>query len=168
MKSKRNDTEGLAWLFFKINLLLAVLVVVIYASHVLSTRGLPAPLAGALGVKGNDRFELSWCETRVKAIQVGQGPRVFQDGYKWYRATASSAPVELNFLNVEKWFAEYCKVHARTIENAQTDRVAAVIEFIDGRQVQVLAGPDDTFGWQGTTFESHDLTQALKDAENLK
>lgn len=160
----------MAWLIFKINLMVVGLVVIIYTSHALSTRGLPSSLGSFLGMgpSTNAILNVSWCDTRVTSIEFEPGQKIFQEGYKWYSQTAGQSPTELNFLAVEKWFAEYCKVKAKNASDVPASGIAAVIEFIDGRREMIKTAGNGLFRWRDRSFESTELEQGLEAGRNLR
>lgn len=168
MNLGNRNSDDWAWLVFKVNMLVLGLGIIIYSMYFLSQKGLPRPAANLLGISGGSQnISLNWCRTRVESLSLAGGQQIYQQGYKWFR-DVNGKPVEMNFLSVEKWFAEYCRVDAIAIDPIEANQVLATVGFIDGQQEQLRGGPSGEFVWHGQAFRSDELQKGLQEAKKLR
>ena len=170
MGKEPRTSEDLAWLFFKVNLMVVGLGFVIYLMYFFSHHGLPRPVASLMGLPSaqSSLFSFNWCDTRVTSLNLGEGTRIYQRGYKWFRESGAQGPVELDFIAVEKWFAQYCKVRAERLPDLRPGRVVAVVNFVNGDQELLRGASEDEFRWRDQVFRSPELAKALSEAQGLQ
>jgi hypothetical protein len=126
------DPEKLAWLFFKINLLVVGLGLVVYGIYFVNHRGLPRPLSAMVGATE------VLCPTRIVAIQWPDGIKLQQVGNEWQRLTSSGDKRAVNFLAIEKWFASNCGKPVVFVAEAPLE-----ITFVTGKTTAILIEDKD-------------------------
>jgi hypothetical protein len=131
--------------------------------------------------QGERRMNL--CRTRVHAIIWPDGRRIEEQsrGLKMSWAAvlpdgASGQVVELNYLEIEKWFSLHCQiVVARESDHAMQSGAAQSglaqpylkLEFVDAGITEILREGEDTYRIGNRSFVSRDLTLAVSEIKTL-
>lgn len=157
----------MAALLLRCGFLVLALGGVIYAMHALkkdqANDTLRVFLSGA-------ETTFSWCDTRVKSIELGPEDSIVQRKLKWFRETKNQSK-ELDFVAVEKWFGRHCKL---TIEPQPTEgfvepspAATLKVEFIKGPGSTLWRQKDGLFKWYDQVFSSSQLKTALSELNDL-
>lgn len=161
------ETDKTLSLIVKINFLVLGLGLVIYGIYFLNNKGLPAPVASAIGVPVQKKSFLNWCDTRVKSMSLANGRRVYQQGRKWM-AEGGIESGELDFIAVEKWFGNNCKRSVTGhVGEVRAQALVASVEFIDGAQAEFKADGQGLLIWKGRAFASPELESAFLELMEL-
>lgn len=106
------------------------------------------------------------CPTRVSSLSVVGRFAVLQDGMKWYRAEGGERQ-ELDFIAVEKWFSEHCRLEAKEVTEAPGTNPLLTLAYVSGDPKTLNMNPDGVFTWDGRAFSSAELAHALSALELL-
>lgn len=161
-------------LIVKLNFLLLGLGLTIYFIYGLNAKGLSPGVLALFGIAPAQTVgsltesTWTWCDTRVTAlIRPDEKFKLSQEGSRW--VVEDQSPREVNFIAVEKWFAKFCSVPAKSIEaNAgEGFRPSMMVKFVNG-QVEVLRQNDDgVFLWKGQAFAAPQMLEALEELTQL-
>ena len=102
------------------------------------------------------------CPTRASSVSVIGKAAVFQESLKWYRA-GEGERTELDPIAVEKWFSEYCTIHAQPSTKPDGElQPVATVAYVSGLPSTLMQAADGTFLWQDKYFRSDELNQAFQ------
>lgn len=113
----------------------------------------------------NQNQRINWCSERVGAIFLYDNKaKLYEEAGKWLWQQ-SNLNTPLDYLRVEKWFAQYCQVDIDKLENVEAESPIAVFEaqFIDGDRLTLYSYPNGDFKMRDQVFKSETLRQALKE-----
>jgi hypothetical protein len=117
---------------------------------------------------------LNLCDTRVDSILFPDGRKIeeVKSGMDMKWMAYDPAPRELNYLEVEKWLGQYCRVATQPVEKPEKVAMPTllVLKFIDGRTKSIEGFPERNFfaAYPGVPpFASSDLVEALKELRRL-
>ena len=151
----------------RINFLVLGLGLVVYGIWYLNNRGLPTPVASFIGAPSEKMQLLNWCETRVSALDLANGRRVYQKGMKWF-ADGPMESGQLDMIAMEKWFGNYCEVPVRRhAGRIQAKALVATVEFIDGVRLDIRADGQGLMSLKGHVFASEVLESAFLELMEL-
>ena len=117
----------------------------------------------SLGIdRGGPR--LNWCKERVESLYLYESKlTLIEKNAKWLWKGHEEAP--LDYLKIEKWFAEYCQVPLdvdMTVGQTPSQPVAEVV-FIDGQRLSIFSNGASGFKIQNDIFASEKFRQGLKE-----
>lgn len=158
----------------KLNFLLLGFGLTVYLIYILNTSGLSPRLTALFGLestqtlsqKGSDRW--NWCDTRVTSIILPNQFKISQEGQNWIRENGGTQIVD--FLSVEKWFANFCTVLTQPVTPPEADdslQVALIVKFVNGKVEALRRHPNGVFIWKGKSFKSPAFEAALSALEKL-
>lgn len=159
----------MSWII-KLNFLVLALVIVLLASNTIRKHGLPVAVSQIFGLPSNQKQTLSWCETRVESLVRPEGFKIEQVENKWIREDKERA--EVNFLSVEKWFGQYCKVKGLSLQPVTADlgsfKPVLFVKFINDKVEAFGRRADGTFLWKGVAFKSPELEKAIDELGQIQ
>ena len=158
----------------KLNFLVLALVLVLFAIYKIRGGSLDRGVSAMLGIEAgqpeqNPKIDgvighLDWCDTRVSEIIRPNQPKLIQEKMKWI--WEGNPSMELNFLAVEKWFAQFCEVlidRARPVDFVESQAEAAMeVHFIKGNPTKLLMDKNGVYRWRNTVFRSAEMDAALQ------
>lgn len=153
-------------LIIKINFMLLGLFVVGYGIFTLRNNGSPEWLQTLVGT--DQASSITLCDTRIVGLIKPNQYRISQNGRKWIKEGSST--VELNFLDMERWFGANCKVSASNIAPHHTKELIKPIylfKFVDGAALPIYQGPDGSYIWKNQSFRSTKLDAALQELDRI-
>lgn len=107
---------------------------------------------------------INWCSERVGSIYLYENKaKLHEEGGKWLWEQTFSVP--LDYLRVEKWFAQYCQVDIQTVTGSESGSAVPVFEakFINGEHMTLYSYANGDFKMGDQVFKSETLRQALKE-----
>ncbi len=116
----------------------------------------------SLGFKNQ---HLNWCEERVSSLYFyEQNAKLYEKSGEWFWQGQTEIP--LDYLRVEKWFAQYCQIPFEKVEAPLiATRGIPVFEalFLDNERLTLYTDTDGTFRFRDEFFKSETLRQAIKE-----
>ena len=118
---------------------------------------------------GDERFSL--CKTRVQSFAWSTGRKIeeTQAGMKMRWQAVDPQPREIGYMDIERWLSRHCQIITHPADlPASTESIGDVtIRFVDGGEMKYLRYPNSIFQTGGTTFRSDDLTEALRELQQI-
>jgi len=152
----------------KINFLILGLFLVFMLMNHLKTKGLDGSLLAIMGLGGGSANQLTWCYTRVIAIEMAE-IKLFQEELRWFVETETKK--EVDFVSVEKWFGRHCTLDVEPVDldslNLKEFSPLMTVIFVSGSRKQVLRSNRGVYLWQNQAFRSSELDKALKTLPQL-
>ncbi len=120
--------------------------------------------------KGEERFNL--CRTRVQAMEWADGKKIEEkkQGLKLTWEAHSPEARELPYLGVEKWFSRHCQIvvtKVTPVAGSPEFKGFLTLVFVDGQKTQILRAADGVYDFDGQTFKSPDLDDALTELSQI-
>jgi len=116
----------------------------------------------SLGVNSGAR--VNWCEERVGTLYFydSKAKLLEKDG-KWLWVQGDEKM--LDYLRVEKWFAQYCQIPVNKVDSVKMELSQPVLEaqFINGERLSIYTDGKGNFGIRDRVFASETLRKALKE-----
>lgn len=111
-----------------------------------------------------DDFNL--CHTRVTSIETTGRPKVLEEKMKWFREGNDGVREPLDIVEVEKWFAVFCKVkgHKTELEGSPAFELVMRFHYVKGEPqtlMQSVVGGRTVYQWNDQTFVSPMLDTGL-------
>jgi hypothetical protein len=151
--------------WFRVLFMCGTLAVVLWAMYWLNSGKRPslsAPGAKVVYHVG-DAQNMVICPTRVTAMELADGTRIYQEQMKWLRQDRGGKPVELNAIAVEKWFGANCMVHMREGDGPATEFQPVLrLGLVSGQSEIIEQARNGDFRMKGHQFTSPQLTEALR------
>ncbi|MGE0525660.1 MAG: hypothetical protein AB7G93_11365 [Bdellovibrionales bacterium] len=153
-----------------------IIMIGVFAAVVIIMRQLDTPRSPSPGFlsffTGDDdsSSRYTMCPTRVSRVEVASGQVVFEEDMRWYSMKQGKEKeiVELDPVAVEKWFGLNCKVKGEpATEPGGEFQTVAQFSFVSGTPQALLRAPSGEFQWNGSTFHSSQLEEALDRLLNL-
>lgn len=168
-------------LYFKIFVLIAALIGIFYViNHLtpekvatgLEQAGLEQPRSsGAAAAPAASAESLDLCRTRVHAIVWPDGRKIqeLKDGLKLKWQASNLTPVDIGYMDMEKWLSLHCAVQVTPVQAAVSESFAPLVkfEYIDQTHEDLLRSPSGTYKFGPKTFTSPELETALADLVTL-
>ena len=114
---------------------------------------------------GDEEQRLNWCSNRVASMTLSQkGSSIVEKSGKWL--WLGTHEVELNYLDIEKWFAKYCQLNIKKVQfsdfNSPLNPILKV-EFIDGEAATFYDLGEKRIQVQDQIFKSATFDKAIKE-----
>ena len=174
-------------LYLKVLMMVIALIAIFYlitnmtpdkVAQSMSNIGVASPEAGAPAKEASRAAkaeQINLCPTRVHAIVWPDGRKIQEakSGLKMKWQAFNLNPVDLGYMDVEKWLSLHCEVSGtlRSPDEGEKFAPLVTIEYIDGTVGALSRAKGDHYGFAGTSgpksFESPDLTKALDDLITL-
>lgn len=152
------------WYWFRVGMMALSLASVMYVMHWLN-RTPRAPDRTAAIVT-----QVNLCPTRITRVETGQ-VTLFEEKMQWYRQEVanSAAPERLDPVAVEKWFSRHCTLTGKRVSASANVATAATVSFVSGEPLKLLRSLSQLgeYEWQGLSFQSAQLTDALHELNEL-
>jgi hypothetical protein len=118
----------------------------------------------SLGIGGH---RINWCEERVESLYLFESSqKLFEVKNQWMWMDSDGDSRTLDYLRVEKWFAQYCQVDFNEPEVAPADGPFQPVfeaQFIDGGRITLYQNQAGLFKARNQIFASETLRQAIKE-----
>lgn len=156
--------------FIKFVTLSIALGFTLFSIYLLNTQHVPDFL-NSLGFSQNQTF--NWCVERVLKIESlsEQKWSLYEDQQKWWIIRGEQPPAEMNYLAVEKWFAQYCSIE---IEELKSEKIfdlpmthLARVIFNNSSTATMHWRGGDIYQINQTVYESREMTEALASLRSL-
>ncbi len=168
MSKSSADQSFPVGLVVKLNFLILGLALVVFFIYRLNSGGLPDGVRVLFGLQPSGTASLTWCDTRVKALDFADGSGIEQVEYKWLGHAEGTDRTPLDFIGVEKWFGKNCTVQVTNRRKSQgagsTDALGAAamnVHFINGTTESFYRLADGFYLWKDKVFQSAELTQQI-------
>lgn len=131
--------------------------------------------------EGEERFNV--CRTRVHAVEWPDGKKIEEKkaGLKLTWEAHSPEARELPYLGIEKWFSRHCQIVIAKVGASSAAGTGAgspgvptpefkdflALVFVDGSRVQIRRTADGVFDFDGQTFKSADLDEAIVELKQI-
>ena len=143
----------------------------IYLIYQVNAKGLSPAFLALFGISSSTSStgtNWNWCDTRVVSIIRPERYQLKQEGHNWILEGSSKRVV--NFIEVEKWFANYCKISVEPVPPKPGDvgyQPALFVKFVDDKVEVLSQHGDGTFRWRGFDFLAPEFQLALDQIEKL-
>lgn len=157
-------------LLFKASVLFLALGMTIYCIYLLN-QGHLSDFMGSIGSKYTQT--LSWCSNRITKMEsLSDAKWIMEEkDKKWLVSKDGGAPLELSYLEVEKWMAQTCQLHILVYrsESLLDKHLApfAKVSFNDGKEAKIYILENDTFQINEVIFKSPEMQTAVADFKKL-
>lgn len=147
------------------------LSVTLYSIYLLNTKHVPDFLS-SLGFNSSTQ-SFNWCVDRVTKIESlsQQSWSLFEQNGKWMVTRGTSPPAELDYLSVEKWFAQYCTLEVVELKSEKIFDLPmehfAKISFNNSTTANIQLRGGNKYQINQTVFESTEMTAALAELRAL-
>lgn len=112
------------------------------------------------------------CESRILSIEFNDGSKIFEDKTqakaRWMSQIKDSAAIELDYIEIEKWFGINCVIKSNPLESfdfSNSDHIK--IQFVDGKEMLISTNPNSNFevqlDSQKSIFHSNELSESLNE-----
>jgi hypothetical protein len=150
--------------FLKISSLVLALMVTVYSIYMLNSQH-SVDLFSSLGISTSQKT-FNWCPDRLKKIEgLNSTWSLEEKDRKWILQMKSSPPLTVDYLEIEKWLAQYCSVSVRPYPSDKLLELKltplAKLNFNDGTQALFYHKDFQVFQINELTFESQEMQQAL-------
>jgi hypothetical protein len=144
----------------------------LFAMYLLNTDHSTAFMV-SLGL-GEKSQTLNWCSNRMTKLESSEPGKAWileEVHQKWQISIDSSEPKNVEYLDVEKWLAQYCMLNIHIYRNEkildQHLMPFAKATFNDGSEAKIFRLGDDVFQINEVIFKSHQMESAIRDLQNL-
>jgi hypothetical protein len=152
--------------WFRVGMMILTFVMVVMTMRSLqSTKPTASPLATMILGSGEEQ-KIVLCTTRVTSLETSSGLRVHESGMKWTRTSAGTEQ-ELDPIAVEKWLSRNCSVVGKKVEPGQNFEPILKLGLVTGESKVLARAGTGEYLWDGLTFISSTLDQALTELTEL-
>lgn len=156
--------------FLKISTLVLALMVTTYSIYILNSQH-SVDLFSSLGISTSQKT-FNWCPDRLKKIEgLNANWNLEEKDRKWILQVNSSPPLTVDYLEIEKWLAQYCSVSVTPYSSEKLLDLKlsplAKLNFNDGSQALFYHRDFKIFQINELTFESQEMQQALIALQSL-
>ena|ERR1035437_6607977 len=137
------------WL--RVTIMVAILIVVIWTMRKMNT-GHETPVSANINL----------CPTRIAWIETPvDGAHIEEMQSKWLR-TITGKTQEIEMISAEKWFSNLCSITTKPTTGGEDFKPVLKLGYVSGPSLEVLMSRTGEFQWDGRTFQSQDLIEALR------
>ncbi len=152
--------------WFRVGMMILTFVMVVIAMRSLqSTKPTASPLATMI-LGSNEEQNIVLCPTRVTSLEMASGMRVQEASMKWTR-TSEGTEQELDPIAVEKWLSRNCSVVGKKADRSQGFEPILKLGLVTGESKVLARASTGEYLWDGMTFISSALDQALTELAEL-
>lgn len=160
----------LKWII-KASTLIVALVLTLFSIYQLNSKHVPDFFSSLGFTEATQTF--NWCTDRVAKMESLSEKKwiLFEENLKWKISRDEQPASEMNYLAVEKWFAQYCTVHVKELKSEKIFDLPlthfAKITYNNGSTANFHFRGGNVYQINQVVFESVEMTEALEALRNL-